>query len=341
MSWVTPRALVQATGIDQLRAEVLVHAAGENLVAEPRAFEILTDIVEQTQPGNPTLADNPSEVSGTGILIGQAAFTYSHLIYREKLAIGANARIMTGRTYNRGTRVADLDGDDDFQDLIEPTDTSTEIELGLDLGLMYRPTPRWSLGLVADNINKPSFDLAGNEGTIKLEPLLRAGAAFRPIRWFNAALDVDLNEVDSGVVNGLGYRYANFGAEFLVGRWFAGRVGAYKNVGASRSSVIYTGWGQLRRPALLGRSGPLARRRSEPASNRVSPARCPRDSRLPSSSTGGRRPGSSRSGPSSQVLSAGSLIVLWSLARGTGTRWGLVLVWVLVTVVFDPLGASM
>ena len=57
------------------------------------------------------------------------------------------------------------------------------------------------IGFVADNINKPSFDLAGNEGSIKLEPLLRAGAAFRPIRWFNAALDVDLNEVDSGVVN--------------------------------------------------------------------------------------------------------------------------------------------
>ena len=39
------------------------------------------------------------------------------------------------------------------------------------------------------------------------------------------------------------------------------------------------------------------------------------------------------------VLTAGSLIVLaWSLARGTGTRWGLVLVWVLMTVVFGPLG---
>jgi hypothetical protein len=39
------------------------------------------------------------------------------------------------------------------------------------------------------------------------------------------------------------------------------------------------------------------------------------------------------------VLTAVSLIVLaWSLARGTGTRCGLALVWVLVTVVFGPLG---
>jgi hypothetical protein len=39
------------------------------------------------------------------------------------------------------------------------------------------------------------------------------------------------------------------------------------------------------------------------------------------------------------VLVAGSLIVLaWSIARGAGTRWGRVFVWVLVTVVFGPLG---
>ncbi len=39
------------------------------------------------------------------------------------------------------------------------------------------------------------------------------------------------------------------------------------------------------------------------------------------------------------VLSAGSLIVLgWDLARGTGARWGIRLAWVLVTVLFGPLG---
>jgi hypothetical protein len=39
------------------------------------------------------------------------------------------------------------------------------------------------------------------------------------------------------------------------------------------------------------------------------------------------------------VLTAGSLIVLaWDLVRGTGARWGIRLAWVLVTVLFGPLG---
>jgi hypothetical protein len=39
------------------------------------------------------------------------------------------------------------------------------------------------------------------------------------------------------------------------------------------------------------------------------------------------------------VLTAGSLIVLaWDLARGTGARWGTILAWVLVTLLFGPLG---
>ena len=125
--------------------------------------------------------------------------------------------------------------------MLEQDNTHTEIELGIDLGVMYRPTSRWSFGLVADNVNSPEFDLSGIDGSIELEPLFRAGAAYRPLRWFNVALDADLNEIDSGVVRGLGYRYANFGAEFLLGRWFAGRVGAYRNLGAERAETIYTG----------------------------------------------------------------------------------------------------
>jgi hypothetical protein len=76
---------------------------------------------------------------------------------------------------------------------------------------------------------------------VTFDPVIRAGAACRPLRWFNVAADLDLNAVDSGVVRDLDYRYVNFGAEFLLGRWFAGRVGAYKNLGNSRSNTVVTG----------------------------------------------------------------------------------------------------
>jgi hypothetical protein len=233
--------LVQETGIDPARAEVLVETSIEHLNEDPRAFGLLTDIVEATISGGTTLVDNPSELNATGLVIGQAAFSYSRLVYRDKLSVGGNVKIMSGRTYNNGTRVVDLSSGDEVEDYFEGSNTLGEVQPGIDLGVMYRPTPGWSLGLSATNLNSPSFDLAGIDRPITLEPLLRGGAAWAPLTWFNVAIDLDLNEVESGVVRGLGYRYANFGAEFLAGGWFAGRVGVYRNLAPENSNPVYTG----------------------------------------------------------------------------------------------------
>ena len=233
--------LVQETGVDSARAEVLVATSIDHLIDDPRAFGILKNIVDETLSGGAPIAENSSQVNATGIVIGQAAFTYSRLVYRDKLSVGGNMKIMSGKTINKGTRIADLSVDDDFEDYFDGGNTHTEIQPGIDLGVMYRPTPAWSFGIAGSNLNSPEFDLAGVSRVVELQPLFRGGAAWRPLRWFNVALDLDLNEIDSGVVRGLGYRYANFGAEFLIGRWFAGRVGVYRNLAPERSSPVYTG----------------------------------------------------------------------------------------------------
>jgi len=234
--------LVQETGIDPARAEVLVAASGEALTENPRAFDILTGIVDATVNGGLTLDENASEVVRSGIVIGQVAFSWSRLVYRDQLSVGFNAKLMSGTTFIERTTVGQIeDGYDSFDELFDYDNTQTDTDFGIDLGLMYRPTPRWSIGLAADNINTPAFEFALIRRAIEMKPLFRAGAAYRPLHWFNAAVDLDLNEVDSGVVRGLGYRYTNLGVEFLVGQWFAGRLGAYRNLAADRSSTIYTG----------------------------------------------------------------------------------------------------
>jgi hypothetical protein len=233
--------LVQETGIDTARAEVLVATSIDHLKEDPLAFAILTDIVNATTSGDATLADNPSEINATGIAIGQATFTYSRLVYREKLSVGGNIKIMSGRTYYSAKRVADLDPDDDFQSYFDGDNTRSEIQPGLDVGVMYRPTPRWSFGVAASNINTPTFDLAGIGRSVEFRPRFRGGAAWRPLGWFNVAVDLDLNEVESAIIRRLDQQYANFGAEFLIGRWFAGRVGVYRNLALEGSSPVYTG----------------------------------------------------------------------------------------------------
>jgi hypothetical protein len=97
---------------------------------------------------------------------------------------------------------------------------------------MWRPASKWSLGLVGTNVNSPSFDFNGDR-SYDLDPAFRVGGAWAPLSWFNAALDVDLNEVDSSVIPNLGYRYVNAGVEFLAGRWVAFRLGGFSNLASN------------------------------------------------------------------------------------------------------------
>jgi len=233
--------LAQETGIDAPRAEVLVSTSLDHLIEDPRAFQVLEDMVHATISGEPTLTDNRSEVNATGIVIGQATFTYSRLVYRDKLSVGGNIKIMSGRTYYSRTGVADLNSDDDFESYFDGDTSRSATQPGIDLGVMYRPTSRWSFGLTASDINSPTFDLAGISRSIVMRPRFRSGAAWRPLRWFNLALDADLNEIESAVVRRLSKQYVNFGVEFLVGRWFAGRLGAYRNFALAESNPVYTG----------------------------------------------------------------------------------------------------
>ena len=235
--------LIAASGgtLDQDRAEVLVSAAGTDLASDAQAQALLVDIVEATAQGDDTLADNQSSALTVGIVVSQVAFTYSHQLLGEKLALGANAKWMRGETYARLIPISELqDGEDTFRDIFDGDSTASDTQLGLDLGVMYRPGPAWSLGLVANNVNRPAFELSQDLGEIEIDPLFRVGAAYRPCSWFGVAADLDLNEVDSGVVPTISYRYANLGFEFLAGRWFQGWLGAYSNLARSGAGPSVT-----------------------------------------------------------------------------------------------------
>ena len=67
-----------------------------------------------------------------------------------------------------------------------------------------------------------------------------AGLAFAPVRWFNFAVDADLNEIDSVVVRSIPLRYGNAGVEFLAGDWFSARFGAYRNLAFDNAETILT-----------------------------------------------------------------------------------------------------
>jgi len=215
--------------LDQLRAEEIAAAAGPQLQNSEVAQDLLLGIVRNTVQGDGTLATNGSGSLTAGIFFVQVAGTYSHKIL-DNLSVGGNLKYMTGETWLDFVQIEDIaDGETLVEDLLDSNNTKSDSDFGVDIGVMWRPAPKWSLGLVGTNVNSPSFEFDGGR-SYDLDPSFRAGGAWAPLSWFNAALDVDLNELDSGVIPGLGYRYVNAGVEFRAGRWVALHLGAFTNV---------------------------------------------------------------------------------------------------------------
>ena len=225
--------------LDLLRAEVIAAAAGAELQGNQVAQDLLIAIVENTASGDSTLAENGSGSLTAGVFFGQVAGSYSHKIL-DNLSVGGNLKYMTGKTSLTFIGIQEIqDGRDLVDDLFDSNNTESVSAFGVDLGVMWRPAAAWSLGLVGTNLNSPSFDFS-NDRSYDFNPLFRAGGTWTPVKWFNAALDVDLNKVDSELLPNLEYRFVNAGVEFLAGRWVAFRLGAFDNTASDNSDPSIT-----------------------------------------------------------------------------------------------------
>lgn len=122
--------------------------------------------------------------------------------------LGGAFKLMKGTTYSSfHSFSSDKDISDDFDK--NKKDSTT---VGLDLGVAYNPSfdEDLTLALVGKNLNSPSFDKT-NGGEFKLDPMVRAGAAYK-ISFVELAFDVDLTENES--INGMKSRYVGGGASF-------------------------------------------------------------------------------------------------------------------------------
>lgn len=115
---------------------------------------------------------------------------------------------MKGTTYSH---FHSFSSDEDILDNFDETKKESTT-VGLDLGVAYNPSfdEDLTLALVGKNLNSPSFDRI-NGGEFKLDPMVRAGAAYK-ISFVELAFDVDLTENES--INGIKSQYVGGGASF-------------------------------------------------------------------------------------------------------------------------------
>ncbi len=228
-----------------LKANFGEHAIGFNVsdVATGGAFTRTPAAITGT-PGNQTVN---GQFGLNGLEARQAAISYAYAFADRMFSIGITGKYIQGAAYSSTTNIR---GADDniriFQDLGQARITSA---LAVDIGAMYRPSSWLRFGIVAKDINAPTFD-APNGEQFKLDPQVRTGFAFNPYSSLTLSADVDITS-NKTLTPGVKSQYLSLGAEqTILSELLSFRVGAFKNMQDAQTPFIPTAGFGLRLLAL-------------------------------------------------------------------------------------------
>jgi hypothetical protein len=176
-------------------------------------------------------------MTGKALEARQLTLSYATGVEDGSLAFGATAKVIQGAAYNASVQVFDAAGDSGVKDNIGKAKLSTKI--GIDVGVMYRPTSWARAGVVAKDINEPAFD-APNGERYKLGAQVRGGLAVNPWETMTISVDGDITS-NKTLVPGQKSRVIGLGLEqTLLAETLSFRAGATKNTEDAASKVMPT-----------------------------------------------------------------------------------------------------
>jgi len=161
-----------------------------------------------------------------GLEARQVAFSYAYAFLDKRFSVGVTGKVIQGAAYNTTTN---LQGgvDPNLLDNFGKAEISTSY--GIDLGAMYRPSSWLKFGVVAKDINQPTFDAPGGL-QYKLTPQVRGGVAMNPWSTMTITADMDITS-NQTLIPGLKSQVLSLGIEqTFLSEFLSFRVGTYKNV---------------------------------------------------------------------------------------------------------------
>jgi hypothetical protein len=199
------------------------HAFGFNVsdVATSGAFVSSPLLVSGTGPVNIS-----GQMALRGLEARQLAFSYAYAFADKRFSVGVTGKVIQGAAYNTTTN---LQGgvDPNLSDNFGKAQISTSY--GIDLGAMYRPSSWLKFGVVAKDINQPTFDAPGGL-QYKLTSQVRGGVAVNPWSTMTITADMDITS-NQTLVPGLKSQVLSLGMEqTILSEFLSLRVGTYKNV---------------------------------------------------------------------------------------------------------------
>jgi hypothetical protein len=171
-----------------------------------------------------------------GLEARQLAFSYAYAFADKTFAIGVTAKVIQGASYNGSTTLQGGSGVSTTDHFGKPNISTT---YGIDIGAIYRPSSWMRVGVVAKDINTPTFDAAGG-GTLKLEPQVRVGLAVNPYSTLTLTADVDATSNKTFVPN-VKSQLLSFGLEqTILSEFLSFRIGTFKNMQDASAPFVPT-----------------------------------------------------------------------------------------------------
>jgi hypothetical protein len=200
------------------------HAFGFNVsdVATSGAF-VSTPLQVTTSEGQTNLS---GQMALRGLEARQAAFSYAYAFADKRFSVGITGKVIQGAAYNTTTN---LQGGVDPNLLDNFGKAKISTSYGIDLGAMYRPSSWLKFGVVAKDLNQPTFDAPGGL-QYKLTPQVRGGVAVNPWSTMTITADMDITS-NQTLVPGLKSQVLSLGMEqTILSEFLSFRVGTYRNV---------------------------------------------------------------------------------------------------------------
>ena len=183
-----------------------------------------------TGGGSVSTKISPTLTNGAMTLLAlearQAAFSYAYAFADKMFSIGVTGKFLQGAAYdgkmtlNGGQNVSITDN------FGKPTISTA---FGIDVGAIYRPSSWLRFGLVAKDINQPTFNNVDG-GELKLGPQIRGGVAINPYSSLTLTADVDATS-NKTFVPGVKSQVLSLGAEQTIfSEFLSFRLGAFKNM---------------------------------------------------------------------------------------------------------------
>ena len=156
----------------------------------------------------------------------QVAFSYAYAFSDKIFSIGVTGKFIQGAAYRGSTLLTGGTG-------VSITDNFGKATLstafGIDVGAIYRPSSWLRFGVVAKDLNQPTFDVPGGE-ELKLGPQVRGGVAINPYSSLTLTADVDVTS-NKTFVPGIKSQVLSLGAEQTIfSEFMSFRLGAFKNM---------------------------------------------------------------------------------------------------------------